>query len=376
MPDLTLRIGIDASRILPGRMTGTERYALQITEALLSSGSGHQYRLYLNRQTTVPIILPPSAELRAIPFPRLWTHARLSVELWRHPVDVLFVPAHVVPLAAPGPVVVTIHDLGYRYEPDAHPWPSRLYLEWSTRWSAQRATRIIAISHTTRADLQRFYRVPDEKIRVIPHGVDRRFTPQPVPTQQKLRERFGLRGPYVLYVGTIQPRKNLVRLVQAFELLAESDPTLQLVIAGHRGWMAAPIEQAITTSRYRQRIHVLGYLLGDDLPALYSAAAVVTLPSLYEGFGLPVLEAMACGAPVVASNRGALAEIAGPALLVDPLDTEALAAALRQALEPDVRQRLVAAGLDYARRFRWEESGRATLAVLEEAAIAGRLKRT
>jgi glycosyltransferase involved in cell wall biosynthesis len=379
MSDQPLHIGIDASRILPGRSTGTERYALRITEALLTRRAGHQYRLYLNRlnrREMVPLALPPCAELRPIPFPRLWTHVRLSVELWRHPVDVVFVPAHVVPLAAPGPVVVTIHDLGYRYEPQAHPWQSRLYLEWSTRWSVRRATRVIAISRTTRDDLHRFYRVPDEKIRVVSHGVDRHLTPQPVPTQQKLRDRYGLRGPYVLYVGTIQPRKNLVRLVRAFERLANDEPDLELVLAGRRGWMAAPVEQAIATSRYRPRIHLLGYVPEEDLPALYSAAAVVALPSLYEGFGLPVLEAMACGVPVVASNRGALAEIAGPALLVDPLAIDTLAAALRQALDPRLRERLVSAGLEHARRFSWEEAGRATLAVLEEAAVAGRRRRT
>ncbi len=371
MPDRSLYIGIDASRILPGRLTGTERYSLRITEALLTVGTEHRYRLYLNREKAVPIALPPHAELCSIPFPRLWTHARLSVELRRRPVDVLFVPAHVVPLFAPGPVVVTIHDLGYRYEPEAHPWHSRLYLEWSTRWSVRRATRVIAISETTRNDLLRFYRVPEEKIRVIPHGVDPHFTPQPLEAQHRARGRYGLRGPYVLYVGTIQPRKNLVRLVRAFERLADHEPDLELVLAGSRGWLAEPIEQAVATSRHSQRIRLLGYVPEDDLPALYSAAAVVTLPSLYEGFGLPALEAMACGVPVVASARGALPEIAGPALMVDPLDVDALAAALRQALDPGVQQQLVAAGLEHARRFRWEAAGRATLDVLEEAARVG-----
>lgn len=368
MRDRPLRIGIDASRILPGRSTGTERYSLRITEALLAVGSEHRYRLYLNQPRALPIALPPNAELRSIPLPRLWTHARLSLELWQRPVDVLFVPAHVVPLFARGPAVVTIHDLGYRYEPEAHPWRSRLYLEWSTRWSVRRAARVIAISETTRDDLRLFYGVPEGKVRVIPHGVDPQFAPQPLEAQRKIRERYGLHAPFVLYLGTIQPRKNLVRLVRAFERLADCRPDLELALGGKRGWLAEPIEQAIASSRHRERIHLLGYIPEEDLPALYSAAAVFTLPSLYEGFGLPVLEAMACGVPVVASNRGALPEIAGPALLVDPLDVDALAEGLRQALQPDARWRLVTAGLEHARRFRWEVAGRATLEVLEEAA--------
>lgn len=372
MTDRTLWIGIDASRILPGRLTGTERYSLRITEALLAAGPEHRYRLYLNQQQSIPIALPPQAELRPIPFRRLWTHVRLSVELWQRPVDVLFVPAHVVPLFGRGPVVVTIHDLGYRYEPEAHPWRSRLYLEWSTRWSVRRAARVIAISGATRDDLCRFYGVPEGKVRVIPHGVDPQFAPQPPEAQRKIRERYGLHAPFVLYLGTIQPRKNLVRLVRAFERLADCMPDLELALGGKRGWLAEPIEQAIASSRHRERIHLLGYVPEEDLPALYSAAAVFTLPSLYEGFGLPALEAMACGVPVVASNRGALPEIAGPALLVDPLDVDALAEGLRQALQPDARQRLIAAGLEHARRFRWEVAGRATLEVLEEAARSGR----
>ncbi|MCM8748336.1 glycosyltransferase family 4 protein [Thermomicrobiaceae bacterium CFH 74404] len=372
MRDRPLLIGIDASRILPGRSTGTERYSLRITEAVLAAGPEHRYRLYLNQQRALPIVLPPKAELRSIPLRRLWTHARLSLELWQRPVDVLFVPAHVVPLFARGPAVVTIHDVGYRYEPEAHPRRSRLYLEWSTRWSVRRAARIIAISESTRDDLRRFYGVPEEKVRVIPHGVDPQFVPQPPEAQQEVRERYGLRRPFVLYLGTIQPRKNLVRLVRAFERLADCMPDLELALGGKRGWLAEPIEQAIACSRHRERIHLLGYIPEEDLPALYSAAAVFTLPSLYEGFGLPALEAMACGVPVVVSNRGALPEIARPALLVDPLDVDALAEGLRQALQPDARQRLVAAGLEHARRFRWEVAGRATLEVLEEAARSGR----
>lgn len=368
MADCRLLVGIDASRIVPGRLTGTERYSLRITEAVLAAGPRHRYRLYTNRQDRLPLALPLGAELRRIPFPRLWTHVRLSLELWKWPVDVLFVPAHVVPLFVRGATVVTVHDLGYHYEPEAHPPLSRLYLALSTRWSVSRATQVIAVSRATREDLRRLYRVPEEKIVVVPHGVDPHFVPQSPEQQRAVRERYRLRAPYVLYVGTVQPRKNLVRLVHAFELVADERPDIQLVLAGRRGWLAEPIERAVVQSRHRQRIHLLGYVPEEDLPALYSAAEVFALLSLYEGFGLPALEAMACGVPVVVSDRGALPEVAAPALRVDPLDVGAIAQGLRSALDPQRRPALVRGGIEHARRFRWEEAGQATLAVLERAA--------
>jgi glycosyltransferase involved in cell wall biosynthesis len=170
LTDDALTIAIDASRAATGQPTGTERYSRRIIEAIIAAGRNHRYLLYLNQQGPLDLALPPTACQRPIPFPRLWTHLRLSMEILRQPVDALFIPAHVVPPVHPRATVVTIHDLGYLYEPEAHTNWSRRYLGWSTRWSIATARRVIAISDTTRDDLVRHYGAAPDKIRVIPMG--------------------------------------------------------------------------------------------------------------------------------------------------------------------------------------------------------------
>ncbi len=359
-------IGIDASRIVVENVTGTERYARRIVEHVLQLPCAFRFRLFARRPLELPVPAE-HVELRVIPFPRLWTHGRLAVELVRHPVDLLFVPAHVLPFWCPVPGVVTVHDLGYRYEPQAHPVLQRLYLEFGTRRSVSQARKVIAISQATANDLVRFYRVPAERIAVVPHGVDSRFTPQPLELVARVRERYGLHKPFLLHVGTLQPRKNLVRLIRAFELLATADDELELVLVGKRGWLAQSIDSAIATSPLRPRIRVLGHIADSDLPALYSAAEVFVFPSLYEGFGLPVLEAMACGTPVVASHRGALAEIGGPVIACDPLSVEDIARAIAAARDPLRRPALIQAGFEHVKRFSWQRSAQLTLDVLAQA---------
>ncbi|MBX6342101.1 MAG: glycosyltransferase family 4 protein, partial [Thermomicrobiaceae bacterium] len=253
--------------------------------------------------------------------------------------------------------------------PEAHTAGARRYLDWSTRWSARAAARVIAISETTRRDLIRHYGVDPEKIVVVPHGVDERFRPRPEAEVAAALDRLGLRAPYILFVGTLQPRKNLARLVEAFGRVAAGCPDIRLVLAGKRGWLAERIDAAIAASPARERIDVLGHVPDDDLPALYAGAAAVALVSLYEGFGLPALEAMACGAPVVISDRGALPEVGGDAaVVVDPLSPAAIAAGLERALDPDERPRLVERGLRHARRFRWDVAGKRTIEVIESTA--------
>ncbi|MDI3340197.1 MAG: glycosyltransferase family 1 protein [Sphaerobacter sp.] len=374
MADLgPLTIGIDASRATTPRATGTERYSRRIIEAVTAAGPQHRYRLYLNAAAPVALCVPPTTEQRLIPFPRLWTHLRLSAELARHRVDALFVPAHVIPPVHPRASVVTIHDLGYRYEPEAHTPAARRYLDWSTRWSVRVAARVIAISATTRDDLIRHYGVPAEKIRVIPHGIEPGFTPQPPDVVARWLDELGLRRPYVLFVGTLQPRKNLARLIAAFDRLADDRPELRLVLAGKRGWLAEEIDAALARSPHRDRIDLPGHVPDAALPALYGGAAAFALPSLYEGFGLPVVEAMDSGTQVVVSDRGALPEVGGEAaIVVDPRDPAAIAAGLARALDPAERERRVAAGLAHAARFRWDAAGRATLAAIEEAVAVSR----
>jgi glycosyltransferase involved in cell wall biosynthesis len=397
-----MHIGIDISRLGVSARTGTEHYTYELLAALAQLDRTSPYTLYCNRPPAHLPPLGPNMALRAIPASRLWTHYRLSREMLMRPPDLLFVPAHVLPLARPRRSVVTIHDLGYERFPQAHPRAQRLYLRLSTLWSARAATRVIAISGATRHDLVARYGVPPAKIDVVHHGLSPRFRPEPSPERQAAAQaRYGIRPPYFLYIGTVQPRKNLVRLIEAFVSTREirdwglaasasvstiSEPfrqsrtsdlqspvsDLQLVIAGKRGWLSEPIERRAAELGGADSVHFTGYVEDDDVPALLSGALAFVFPSLYEGFGLPVLEAMACGAPVIAANTSSLPEVAGDAaLLVDPIDTVAIARAMRDlTASPALRDELRGKGFARAAQFTWERCARETLEVLHAAAAA------
>lgn len=367
-PRVRLTIGIDASRAFCAQPTGTERYATEVIRHLVAQNE-HDYRLYARSRLTDP---PSGVELVVLPMPRLWTHMRLAAEVMRRPPDLLFVPAHVLPWIVRSPSVVTVHDLGYLVFPEAHTRTQRWYLDRSTRRHVVRATRLIADSAATRADLLRFYRADPERVTVVHLAADDTLSPAPPHRIAALRHRLGWPADrrYVLHVGTLQPRKNLARLVTAFARIAGDDPDVSLVLAGKRGWGGEDLLALARSLGVERRVHLLGYVPRADLPALYGGAAAAVVPSLYEGFGLPVLEAMACGAPVATSNSSSLPEVAGEAALsFDPLDVDALAAALRTLLASEpLRTQLVAAGLARARRFSWARCARETQAVLEQAA--------
>ncbi len=362
------RIGIDASRAFWAQRTGTEQYTLHLLEALLQLETSHRFVLYCNwLPEPVPSWLG-RADIRAMPFPRFWTHGRLSWEMLRRPPDLLFVPAHVLPLIHPGRTAVTVHDLGYLFYPRAHTPLRRLELHLSTLWNVRVATRVIAVSRATRDDLVRCYRVAPERVRVVHHGVSPRFQPTQDPGA---RARYGLPERYLLYLGTLQPRKNLERLLAAYARLPRTAPPL--VLAGGRGWYFERIACAVSAYGLEERVLFPGYIADADLPAVLSGAIALVYPSLYEGFGMPLLEAMACGTPVIASRASSLPEVVGEAgWLVDPLDSEALREALERILEDEgLREQLRARGLERARTFSWERCAWETLAVLEEALAPG-----
>ncbi len=371
MPRLT--IGVDASRAISPHPTGTENYSIQIIRRLLRLGEDVGYRLYLPR---VPAGLPERlgmsgaakerVEWRVMPFPRLWTHARLSWEMALHPPDVLFVPSHVVPLVHPKRSVVTIHDLGYLRFPQAHTRWQRLYLHLSTRWSARAASEVIAVSRVTADDLVRHYGVSREKVHVVYHGLDDRVKYVPPEEREPVLARYSLAGErYILYLGTIQPRKNLERLVQAYARLHQRGK-VKLVIAGKRGWLSEAIFREVERLGAAGDVIFTGYVPEEEKPSLISGAAVFAFVSLYEGFGFPLLEAQACRVPVLASDTSSLPEIAGDgALLVNPMDVDAMSRGLARLLEDDrLRARLVEKGVENLRRFSWEESARQVFRLL------------
>jgi len=368
-------IGVDASRALVAQRTGTEAYSLHLIRALLNADSPHRFRLYLNAAAPAGLFpAVPQCELRVMPFPRIWTHLALSAEMLRDPPDVLFVPSHVLPLIHPRRSVVTVHDLGHRTYPKAHTPTQRWYLEWSTRYHVRCATHLIADSEATKADLVRLYGADPEGVTVAYLGVDPTLRPLRDPdVLSRVRHKYGVAGPYLLYVGTLQPRKNLSRLIEAFGSLMRGgaiDPDLTLVLAGKRGWMSKGILTKAGEVGIAGRVRLTGYVDDRDLAALYSGATLFVMPSLYEGFCLPALEAMACGTPVACSHTSSLPEVVGDAAATfDPHDVEDMAAVIRRVLvDGELRAGLVARGHERCVQFTWSACARTVIDTLDHVA--------
>ena len=366
----TLTVGIDASRAARARRTGTETYSLEIIKALAKCSPDYlRLRLYTPhppQHTDWPA--SAQVETRVIPWPRLWTHLRLAAELRQHPPDRLFVPAHVLPLYCPVPALVTVHDLGYKHYPAAHRPFDRWYLDWTTRRHTRVARYILADSQATKQDLIDFYQADPQRISVVYLGRDESLTREDDPLIiERTKAKYGVDGDYLFYLGTLHPRKNLVQLIEAFQLAMPQLPlTLKLVIAGQKGWLYDEIFTRVQTLGMTERILLPGYIDDADKPALLSGALAYVFPSLYEGFGLPVLEAMACQTPVLTSNVSSLPEVAGDAaLLVDPHSSNDIAAGLvRLTTDTDLRHRLIEQGLRQIEKFSWDKAANQILEIL------------
>lgn len=354
-------LGIDASRTVSAQRTGTEGYAWFLLQALLllAAERGIHLRLYFN-QSPPAGLLPPANHVENVILPQklLWTHVRLARELHQRPPDVFFTPAHVIPWTYHGRALATVHDLGYHHFPQSHPWRQRIYLRWSTRHNARRSQRVIADSQATKRDLVRFDGIEPDKITVIYPGIDPVLKPvmERAPITAVLH-KYGISSPYFLFLSTLQPRKNLARLVDAY---SQSEVPHQLVLAGKPGWLAAPILEKIAQlpPAIAQKIILPGYIPEEDKAALLSGATAVLYPSLYEGFGFPVLEAQVCGTAVLTSTTSSLPEVAGDAaVLVNPLDTFAIVEGIRRLAQDTVlREGLVAKGFVNVRRFNWQDT--------------------
>lgn len=369
-------LGIDASRAVSRAPTGTEAYSYHLIRALLPLlAPQYRMRLYFRTAPLTPDDFSlPNVTLRSIPFPRLWTHLRLSWEMLQHPPDLLFVPAHVLPPVLPRRSLVTVHDVGYHYFPQAHPWRQRSYLDWSTRWNVHAATHVLAVSYATRDAIVDVYNVAAQKISVVYPGYrgDLGVVRDAVQLRA-IRQRYAIPGDYILYMGRIQPRKNLARLVGAFARVLATHPDLTLVLAGPDGWLADSIHARVQELGLAARVCFPGFVAEADKAALISGARVFAYPSLYEGFGFPVLEAQACEVPLLTSNTSSLPEVVGRGgLMVDPLDEAAIAAGLLRLLDDaQLRRELVARGLDNLQRFSWSATASAVAAVMVDLLSSG-----
>lgn len=377
-----MHIAIDAHSV-GAKLGGNETYATNLIEALAEIDQLNRYTLYVTKREAIERFAnrwPNFTVKQTLPHtPLVRIPLTLVRELRRHPVDVLHVQYTAPPLA-PCPVVATIHDLAFEHLPETFNRRSWMQLRLTVRRTARRAAQIITVSEYSRQDISKTYKIEPQRILVTPEAARAGFSPVTNETElKKVRKTYGIERDYILSLCSIHPRKNLVRLIEAYSLLRQSRPEVklpQLVLAGKRGWLDGETFNAARQSVSGSDILFTGYVGEEDLPALYSGAACFVYPSYFEGFGLPILEAMQCGAPVVAGNRTSIPELVADAgLLFDPFDTSALVEALKRILDDaDYRARLRAKGFLRSGEFSWKETAQLTLKAYEKAFEASRFE--
>ncbi len=370
-----MRVCINASPAVH-HIAGLGRYTQELMAALMAVDSENEYVAFYNRPSEAEVD-PPLERL-----PHLTTNlptkpwrmsallahlARVSQDRLFPGVDLFHATDHLLPRLSRVKGVFTVHDLIFRFYPETHKPLNRWFLTFMMPRFLQAADGVIAVSECTKKDIVRLYGPDEGNIRVIYEGVNPHFRPEPTEVTAAARERYGLSERFILCVSTIEPRKNLTSLLEAYHVLRNQGTENKLVIVGKKGWLYESFFRRLRELGLENEVIFPGFVPDEDLPALYSAADLFVFPSLYEGFGLPVLEAMACGAPVVTSNTSSLPEVAGEAaLLVDPTSVEELAGDMRRVLEKEeLREELRAKGPKQAAKFRWENAARETLSVYE-----------
>jgi len=368
-----MKIGIDISS-LTLEVNGINTYLCKLLEYLAQVDRANEYYLYTNRKDNQKFIESKNSRfitrLAMNPHRLRWMQLQLPGLLKKDSIDVLHSPCYFTPLFSSVPKVTTIHDMATTLFPGQYTLGHRLTHSALAPASARNSRRIIADSRATGDDVARLYRIPQERIDVVHAGLDQGFYPRNSEEQEAVRNKFALHSGYVLFVGTIQPRKNVKGLLSAFHAARQAGRwRYKLVIAGARGWHCDDVFETVKNLGLEQEVVFTGPVPEVDLPALYSAASLFVLPSFYEGFGFPPLEAMACGVPVIASNSSCFPEILrDAAVLVPPEDTGALAKAIHRLLTDEpLRQELRAKGFNNIGRFTWETAARETLKVYEHA---------
>ena len=375
-----MRIAIDAHSV-GTKLGGNESYAVNLIEALAQIDEVNQYTLYVTTAEARDRFHQrwPNFKVRStLPHtPLIRIPLTLSAELRRNPVDVLHVQFTAPPFC-PCPVVVSIHDLSFEHLPDTFHRRSRIQLRLTVRHSARRAAKILTLSEHTRRDIIETYGVDESRITAIPLAAPRHFSPvEDTRELQRVRHNYGIDGKYILSVGSIQPRKNLARLVQAYARVRASLRDKQtetewpkLVLVGKHAWLYDETLRALNETGVADSVILTGYVPETDLPALYSGALCFIYPSYFEGFGLPPLEAMKCGAPVIVGDRTSLPEVVGDAALtVDPFDVSSIAGAIEKLInDSGLRRELSVKGQQRAETFDWRKTAQQTLDVYRQVA--------
>ncbi len=379
-------IGIDGNEANVQQRVGSGQYGYQVLCHLAKIIDRDQIEVFLKEEPLAD--LPPSLQYRVFGPKKFWTQLALPVNLFfkvPRP-DVFFTPTHYAPRFSPVPVVVTIFDLSFLHFPDMFQTSDLLQLVSWTRYSILKAVKILTISHFSKKEIVKNYPVPANKVVVTYPGVGAQFVPQTRSQIAKVKRKYQIETDYILYVGTLQPRKNLERLIEAFRIIIRdrdgakrrlrqtsrrnSSQPLSLVIAGKKGWLFKTIFQKVKDLGLVNKVIFTDFVQANDLPALISGAKVYVLPSLYEGFGLPVVEAQSCGVPVVVANNSSLPEIVGKSgVLVDPLSVDSIYEGIKLVLEDNsLRDKLIKEGFKNCERFSWAKTAAETLRVLKSAA--------
>lgn len=362
-----MRVGIDA-RMVAYRRGGITNYIRHLLPALAALDPETDYRVLRHRRDRTRSEAGPNVHRVTV-----WTPCHHPLERWALGaevaplrLDLLHSPDFIPPTFGARHFVITVHDLNFLYYPQFLTAESRRYYNDQIAWAVAHADHILAVSETTRTDLIRLLDVPPEKVTITYEGVAPAFRPLPPEQVRETLARYGLAPGYLLFVGTLEPRKNLPGLLTAYRILLDRGETAQpLVIAGSRGWLYEEIYARLESLRLHNHVRFVYNVSDDDLPALYNGAVLLAMPSFYEGFGLPALEAQACGTPVVISDRGSLPEVAGAAAVtVNPDHPEEIAAGIAAVLgDPALQTTLRAAGPTHAAQFTWEQTARRVLAV-------------
>jgi glycosyltransferase involved in cell wall biosynthesis len=374
-----LHIGFDAHSIGTG-LGGNETYASNLIEALAEVDTQNRYTLYVTRQAAIDRYAHrwPNVTIRkTLPHtPLVRIPLTLAAELRRRPIDILHVQYTAPPLA-PCDTVVMIHDLSFEHIPETFKRRSWMQLRLTVRRTARSASHILTDSEYSRQDILRTYRLPPERVTTTPLAASSRFKPV---HDRGVLDKYGISGDYILAVGSIQPRKNIARLIRGYTrmLSQHSDNAPRLVIVGKRAWLFEDTIRAAAISSANDKILFTGYVPERELAALYTGALCFAYPSYFEGFGIPLLEAMRCGTPTITSDRTCFPEVVGVAsLIIDPFDEESIAAGLwRMISDVALREQLRSRGFVQSSLFDWRKTARLTLDVYEEVFHAKAQRKT
>jgi len=358
-------IGIDSSRSNSRQKTGTEYYSFELIKNLVEH-KDHNFRLY-SKEPLNYLKKSKNVENKVMRFPKLWSQVRLSYEIYQNPPNILFEPAHTIPLYHGNNTVVTLHDIGFKYFPELYTPLERMYHDFCMGFSVKHANKIIAISNATKNDLIKVYGADEKKISVIYHGYDHEKF---YPARKSAPEKINKLGKYIFFIGRLEAKKNIKNLIKAFSILKNNNQIEEkLVLAGRPGYQYEEIKEAIAalSNNIKQDVIELGYVPDNEVGDLTRYASVFAFPSRFEGFGMPLIESMACGVPIVASDTTSIPEIVDDAgLLSSPDDIEGLASNLRLAIKDEkTRNDLIEKGLKRSSQFSWEKCASQTLEVID-----------